>query len=592
MNEELLNEIRAKTDIVETIRSYIPVIKKGKSFAAVCPFHDDHNPSMSISPDKQIYKCFVCGAGGNVFSFVRDFEKISFNEAVERLANQAGVQLDASFKTEKLEINPKIQAYYDTLDEYLRYVKYNLASTDGTEARNYLEKRGLNHEQIQKFELGYNPSDHKASDFLEAKGFNLEQRTQTNLVRVNEFGQKDVFENRIVFPIHSSNGQVLGFSARTMDPSHPSKYINSAETEIYQKGKLLYNYHRAKQSAKSSQTMILVEGVMDVIAYDKAGIENVVASLGTALTIDQIRLLKNVCVNIYLSYDADEAGQRASQKIGRLLSEQGFKVFVLQNKLAKDVDETLQKYGIEALKNIVSNRISFVEYLFESSLNQLDLQNYSQKKEFARLMMLELRSIKDAFDQSHLKNRIMDVTSFTEEQLDLLVPQTKTEKTLVKRQQNFRNILKQNELEDWAEKEILGQMLVSQNAMQQFRKELGYFVEDIYQKLALKIMHYYRHHDSIVVADFINTLDSDAAIECITQIVESDIYYNSYSEKALMDAIIQVKINTIDIQIDQFKQEHKEALVLDNNPELMIQYQSLLKQRRDYVKKKGESNGK
>lgn len=592
MNEELLNEIRAKTDIVETIRSYIPVIKKGKSFAAVCPFHDDHNPSMSISPDKQIYKCFVCGAGGNVFSFVRDFEKISFNEAVERLANQAGVQLDASFKTEKLEINPKIQAYYDTLDEYLRYVKYNLASTDGTEARNYLEKRGLNHEQIQKFELGYNPSDHKASDFLEAKGFNLEQRTQTNLVRVNEFGQKDVFENRIVFPIHSSNGQVLGFSARTMDPSHPSKYINSAETEIYQKGKLLYNYHRAKQSAKSSQTMILVEGVMDVIAYDKAGIENVVASLGTALTIDQIRLLKNVCVNIYLSYDADEAGQRASQKIGRLLSEQGFKVFVLQNKLAKDVDETLQKYGIEALKNIVSNRISFVEYLFESSLNQLDLQNYSQKKEFARLMMLELRSIKDAFDQSHLKNRIMDVTSFTEEQLDLLVPQTKTEKTLVKRQQNFRNILKQNELEDWAEKEILGQMLVSQNAMQQFRKELGYFVEDIYQKLALKIMHYYRHHDSIVVADFINTLDSDEAIECITQIVESDIYYNSYSEKALMDAIIQVKINTIDIQIDQFKQEHKEALVLDNNPELMIQYQSLLKQRRDYVKKKGESNGK
>ncbi len=592
MNEDILNEIRSKTDIVETIRSYIPVIKKGKSFAAVCPFHDDHNPSMSISPDKQIYKCFVCGAGGNVFSFVRDFEKITFNEAVERLAIQAGIQLDSSFSQNKVQIDPIRQGYYDTLDEYLRFVKYNLASTEGNEARAYLEKRGLNQEQIQKFEIGYNPADHKANDFLEAKGYDIEKRTQSNLVRVNEFGVKDVFENRITFPIHSASGQVLGFSARTLDPSHPSKYINTAETDIYQKGKLLYNLHRAKQAIKSQQFIILVEGVMDVIAYDKAGFENVVASLGTALTIDQIRLLKNNSLNIYLSYDSDNAGQMATQKIGRLLSEQGFKVFVCQNNLAKDIDETLQKHGLKAVQNIVEAKKSFVEYLFDSSMNRLDLENYSQKKEFARLMMLELISIKDAFDQSHMKNRIMDVTGFTEDQLDLLVPQTQKPKTKIRRSENLRKVLKQNELSDWAEKEILGQMLVSQNAMQVFRKELGYFVDDLYQKCALKIMHYYRHHDSIVVADFINTLDSSAAIECITQIVESDIYYNSYSEKALMDAIIQVKINTIDIQIDQFKQEHKEALVLDSNPDLMIQYQSLIKQRRDYLKKKGESNGK
>lgn len=592
MNEELLNEIRSKTDIVETIRSYIPVIKKGKSFAAVCPFHDDHNPSMSISPDKQIYKCFVCGAGGNVFSFVRDFEKISFNEAVERLAAQAGVQLDASFSQNKVQIDPKIQGYYDTLDEYLRFVRYSLASVDGQEARQYLENRGLSQEQIQKFEIGFNPADHKANDFLEAKGFDIEKRSQSNLVRVNEFGVKDVFENRITFPIHSANGQVIGFSARTMDPSHPSKYINTAETEIYQKGKCLYNLHRAKQSIKSQQFVILVEGVMDVIAYDKAGYENVVASLGTALTIDQIRLLKNSSSNIYLSFDSDNAGQMASQKIGRLLSEQGFKVFVLQNNLAKDVDEAIQKHGIKAIQNIIESKKSFVEYLFDFSMNRLDLENYSQKKEFARLMMLELNSIKDTFDRSHMKNRIIDVTGFSEDQLDLLVPELPKVKTVLKKSENLRKILKQNELSDWAEKEILGQMLVSQNAMQVFRKDLGYFVNELYQKIALKIMHYYRHHDSIVVADFINTLDSDAAIECITQIVESDIYYNSYSEKALMDAIIQVKINNIDIQIDQFKQEHKEALVLDSNPDLMIQYQSLLKQRREYLKKKGESNGK
>lgn len=591
MNEELLQEIRSKSDIVETIRSYIPVIKKGKSYACVCPFHDDHNPSMSISVDKQIYKCFVCGAGGNVFSFVKDYEKISFNEAVSRLADKAGIKLDDSFTSSKSTIDPKIQAYYDVLAEYLRFIRYNLASDMGNSAKTYLSKRGLSSEVIDKFEIGYNPMGSSGVDFLLAKGYTLEQCSSTNVARVNEFGTKDVFEGRVIFPIHNSNGDVCGFSARSLEANPQSKYINTAETVIYQKGHLLYNYHRAKADIKKQQSVILVEGVMDAIAYDRAGLSHVVASLGTALTLDQSRLLKNVSQNVILSYDSDEAGQMATHKLGRLLSQQGFKVSVIFNKSGKDADEILLKQGAAALVQIYNQRLSFGEYLFETSLNKLDLQNYSQKKEFAKIMMEEVKLIKDKFDQSHLLNRLMDATGFTSDQLKLLIDETSPIKANIK-PKDSRKVIKQKELEDWAEKEIIGQMLVSQLAMQMFRKELGYFVNELYQKIALKIMHYYRHHDSLVVADFINTLENDAAQECITQIVESDIYYNSYSEKALMDAIIQVKINTLDMQIDQFKQEHKEALVIDENPELITMYQSLLKQRRDYLTKKGESNVK
>lgn len=590
MNEDILQEIRSKTDIVETIRSYIPVIKKGKSYVAVCPFHDDHSPSMSISPEKQIYKCFVCGSGGNVFSFVKDFEKISFNEAVVQLANKAHVDLGSNFQQTKPIIDPKIQSYYDTLNEYLRFIRYTLASEDGKLAKDYLHKRGLSDEVIQKFECGYNPADHKASDYLQAKEYSIENCTQTNITRVNEYGTKDVFEKRVIFPIHNPQGQVVGFSARALNSEESAKYINSSETAVYQKGLLLYNYHRAKASIKLNDTIILVEGVMDAIAFDRAGHENVVASLGTALTKEQIRLIKTVTQNVTLSYDADEAGQLATQKIGRLLLDQGFKVNVILNRLGKDADEILLTKGSEALNKLVASKVSFAEYLFESSLNRLDLSNYSQKKEFAKLMMLELSRIKDSFDRSHLLQKLVDTTGFSADQLNLLSPQNNTSKTV---QTNFKHKnSKQNEIEDWAEKEILGQMLVSQQAMQTFRKELGYFINELYQKIALKIMHYYRHHDSIVVADFINVLEDDVAQECVTQIVESDIYYNSYSEKALMDAILQVKINTIDAQIDQFRTEHKEELALDESPSLMEHYQLLLSEKRVYQKRKEESHGK
>lgn len=588
MKEEIIQEIRSKADIVEVIQRYLPLTKKGKNYAAVCPFHDDHDPSMSISVDKQIYKCFVCGAGGNVFNFVKEYEKISFSEAVIRVAHGINYTIDDSFLPKKINIDPKIKSYYDVLHEYIRYTHYVLAGEEGSQALAYLNQRGLDAHLIDQFEMGYNPADDKATTFLQAKGYSAEVCTKTNITRLNEYGMKDVFEQRIVFPIHDAEGNPVGFTARTLNSKEPSKYINTTETPLYVKGKILYNYHRAIKSIKQQKAVILVEGVMDAFAYAKVGIEHVVASLGTACTKDQIRLLQNATPLVILSYDGDEAGQAATIKVGHLLLQHRLKVEVIQNTTGLDPDEIIQQHSKERLVEMVKRRVSFPEFFFEYSLKKLDIENYSQKKEFAKLMMVEIQTLPDPFDRNHLLERLVQVTQFSQEQLSLLVPQEFKQfipKAVVKRTQK-------NELDAWAEKEICGQMLVSQQAMHEFRKELGYFVDPLFQKLALSIMNYYRSHDTIIIADFLNGIEDKSLQELITQIVESDIYYNNYSQNALWDALKQVKIDTIDTQIAQFKQEHKDQLEYQQDPEALKSLQSLLNLRRDLKQRKEDSDGK
>lgn len=585
MKEATINEIRSKADIVEILQRYLPLTKKGKSYVALCPFHDDHDPSMSISVDKQIYKCFVCGAGGNVFNFVRDFEKITFTEAVVRVAQTIGYPLDELNLPAKAQIDPKIQGYYDTLSEYIRYAHYVLASQEGNEARHYLSKRGLGDSVVDKFEIGYNPPEDKASRYLSAKGYTSEQCVKTNLSRVNEYGTKDVFERRIIFPIHDATGNPVGFTARAMNPNEGAKYINTTETPIYVKGNLLYNYHRALKAAKTAHSLILVEGVMDAIAFDQSGLENVVATLGTACTKEQIRLIQNAAQTVVLSYDGDEAGQAATIKVGHLLVQHRLKVEVLQNNTGLDPDEIIREQSKEALVNLYKRRISYIEFFLDYSLKRLDITNYSQKKEFARIMMQESEAIKDPFDKEMLLQRIMQVTQFTKDQLGLLIdrkpvptPSLQTPTRLMPKNTNG--------LSGWAEKEILGQMLYSAQAMHEFRKDLGFFTDDLYQRTALTIINYYRTHDRIEIADFLNEIGDDPMRQLITQIVESDIYYKNYSQIALQDAIRQVKINTIDAQIEQFKATHRDHLELDADPNAYQELLKLQKLRRELKNRK------
>jgi DNA primase len=585
MNESLIQEIRSKADIVEIIQRYLPLIKKGKNYVAVCPFHDDHDPSMSISQDKQIYKCFVCGAGGNVFHFVKDFEKIHYNDAVIKVANFVGFSLDEKYLITQKKIDPKQQVLFDVLNEYVKYTRYILNTEDAIDAKKYLNKRGLDDSIIQKFEVGYNLNNDQSSKYLLAKGYDLESCVKANITRINEFGSKDVFNQRIVFPIHNPQGQVIAFTARSINPTESSKYINSTETPLYIKGNLLYNYHRAIKHVKQTKEIIIVEGVMDVIALDRVNIENVVATLGTACTKEQITLIQNASNNVVLCYDSDVAGQTATLKLARLLISSRLNVSIIQNNTGLDLDEIIDQKSKDSLLKLISQKTSYLDFFFNYSIKRLDIENYNQKKEFAKIILGELDNLKDKFDRELMLERLIQATQFTRDQLDLLQDKPIQLKTIYKPIKS-----KKADLNQWAEKEIIGQMLFSPQAVLDFRQILGYFVNEEFQKIALTIINYYRNHEELVIADFISTLDDKSMIELVTQIVESDIYYRNYSTEALQDAIIQVKINNLDIQIENFRIKYKDDLSLNLDPLRWNEYQDLLNTRRELFQKKGDQN--
>lgn len=584
MNESLIQDIRSKADIVEVVQHYLPLIKKGKNYVAVCPFHDDHDPSMSISQDKQIFKCFVCGAGGNVFNFVKDYEKIQFNDAVIKVANYIGYTLDEKYVINQTKIDPKQQALFNVLNEYVKYTRYILNTEDAIDAKKYLMNRGLDENTIQKFEIGYNLNNDQSTKFLLAKGFDLESCVKTNITRINEFGSKDVFNQRIVFPIHNPQGQVVAFTARTMNPNESSKYINSTETPLYIKGNLLYNYHRAIKNIKQTKEIIIVEGVMDVIALDRVNIENVVATLGTACTKEQITLIQNASNNVVLCYDSDSAGQTATLKLARLLLAHKLNVSIVQNNTGLDLDEIIEQKSKDALIKIMSQRTSYLDFFFNYSLTRLDLENYNQKKEFAKIVLSELDKLKDKFDRELMLDKLSQSTQFSRDQLLLLQdkPTQVIQSTIIKP--------KKSDIKKWAEKEIIGQMLFSAQAVFDFRQELGYFVNELYQKVALTIINYYRNHDELIIADFITTLEDKDMIELVTQIVDSDIYFRNYSKEALQDAIIEVKINTLDIQIAEFTTKYRDDLSLNPNSNLWVEYQELKQMRKELIQKKGVHN--
>lgn len=557
LREEELNSLRSQADIADVVGHYLSLVKKGKALSAVCPFHDDHDPSLNINTERQIYKCFVCGAGGNVFTFVRDYEKISFREAVAKVADLVGFKLSVDYSAPAIAIDPAIQRLYNVLKDSIQYTNYTLNSVQASEAKGYLKNRGIGDATIEKFAIGYNPENDELTRFLKAKGHLVEDLVKANVTRINEYGERDVFAGRITFPIHDPQGRPVGFSARTLQKDL-AKYVNTAETPIYTKGKLLFNYHRAKTFARQAGEMLIVEGVTDVLAFDRAGVYNVLATLGTACTKDQIRLLRQLGEKAVLCYDGDNAGQNATYKIGSLLLEAGFKLEIIPNTMGLDPDELCQKHGAEALAAFSRRRISWLDFLIEYRLKSVDLDNYSQKKEFVKVMMAEIDKVNDRFDREMLIQKISTLTKLTGEQMSLLNPR-KSNQNATPIQRKYGSTPSRLSKLDWAEKEILGQMLSGRSAALLFRDELGFLPQPLNNACAMTILDYYRNHNEIVLADFINTIAESEVVHLITDISNSEIYYKEYNEAALRDALTLCKTSMLDQQIERLKLESKQT---------------------------------
>ena len=338
INEEEINTIRSNADIVEIIGDYLELKQKGRNYVAICPFHDDHTPSLVVSKERQIFNCFTCKTGGNVFSFVMKYENVSFPEAIKIVAKKIGYNLKSNYDD---VIESKYKKEYEIMNFAAKYYMNNINSKEGLEARKYLDKRGITSEIIKEFNIGLatdKPSD--LYNILNKKNYSLDELDKLGLVNKYNLDVFDTFQNRIIIPIEDIKGQIVGFTGRIYhNEKDIAKYINTKETIIFKKGNILFNFHNARNYIREKKQAILVEGNMDAIKLSAKGIKNVIALMGVALSKEQIIILKKLNVPIILMLDNDSAGLNATFKNGELLRKNGIEVLVVRLKDAKDPDE-------------------------------------------------------------------------------------------------------------------------------------------------------------------------------------------------------------------------------------------------------------
>ncbi|HDC5768462.1 TPA: DNA primase [Staphylococcus aureus] len=410
IDQSIINEIKDKTDILDLVSEYVKLEKRGRNYIGLCPFHDEKTPSFTVSEDKQICHCFGCKKGGNVFQFTQEIKDISFVEAVKELGDRVNVAVDI----EATQSNSNVQIASDDLQmiemhELIQeFYYYALTKTvEGEKALTYLLERGFTDALIKERGIGFAPdSSHFCHDFLQKKGYDIELAYEAGLLSRNEenFSYYDRFRNRIMFPLKNAQGRIVGYSGRTYTGQEP-KYLNSPETPIFQKRKLLYNLDKARKSIRKLDEIVLLEGFMDVIKSDTAGLENVVATMGTQLSDEHITFIRKLTSNITLMFDGDFAGSEATLKTGQHLLQQGLNVFVIQLPSGMDPDEYIGKYGNDAFTAFVKNdKKSFAHYKVsilkdEIAHNDLSYERYlkelSHDISFMKSSILQQKAIND-----------------------------------------------------------------------------------------------------------------------------------------------------------------------------------------------------
>ncbi len=379
-SDELIDEIRSSNDIVDTISQYVTLKRSGRNFFGLCPFHKEKSPSFSVSPDKQIFHCFGCGVGGNVIHFISKIENLDFRETLEFLAEKSGIELPTSENDQYSKRQYLKDKVFKINEETANFYHENLYKPTAKPAQEYVKKRKLNNNTLKSFLIGYSGTYNELYKHLKQKGFKDEEILASSLVNRNDRGQFiDRFRNRLMIPIMDIRGKVIAFGGRVLDNSLP-KYINSPENIVYSKGRNLFGLNIAKKG--DLEKVVIVEGYMDAISLYQRGITNVVASLGTALTEAQGRLLRKYAGQVIISYDSDGAGQAATIRGLEILKNLGCDVRILQMEGAKDPDEYVIKFGSGGFKLLIDKAISLVEFKIKVLKNKYDLENTNDKIKF------------------------------------------------------------------------------------------------------------------------------------------------------------------------------------------------------------------
>ncbi len=548
LTESEIKEIRNSVDIVDVISEYIPLTAKGKNFFGVCPFHADHSPSMSVSREKQIYTCFSCGASGNVITFLMNYENISFVEALKKLADKAGINISIGNKKQKINKNKEL---YDIYEMSQKIYQNNLNSEAGIKAKEYLKNRDITNEIIKEFGIGLSIKDSKLiTNMLLKKGFKDKELINSGLVGNNEKGLHDIYYNRIMFPLYDLSGNIVGYSGRIYDSIDTAKYVNTKETAIFKKGELLYNYHRAKEEARKTGKIIVMEGFMDVIAAYKVGIKNVVATMGTAVTENQANLIKRMAKEVILCFDGDQAGAKATFSCSEELAKLNVVPKVVRLEENLDPDEYIKKYGNNFL-NKINNPISVMDFKLKYLKKDLNLTDQVEYSKYINNVLNEINKTDDII----LKELTLQKLA-TESNLGLDILREKLENMNESKKEVQTEIVKENKQTGAAlkaEQSLMYYLINSKEVVTIFNNNNVFLQTSKYRKLALEVIAISKTSD-IKVADLLSEfINNEEETNTINELLSLNIK-EEYTKEEILGYIYTIKLNNIKIEKKRLKE--------------------------------------
>lgn len=555
--DELIEEIRVNNDIVDIVSEYIQLKKKGNSHFGLCPFHNENTPSFSVSKEKQMYYCFGCGAGGNVYTFIMEIENYNFLEAVKFLADRVKITLPTPEVSEEVK---SIMNYKKRLLEINResakYFFYQLYSNRGIKALQYLNDRKLNKNIMKKFGIGY--SNVNRSDlftYLKSRGYNSEEMEGVGVTasEKNGSGYHDVFWNRIIFPIFDVHNNIIGFGGRVLGEGMP-KYLNSKESTIYNKRKHLYGLNFARISKKNY--MLVVEGYMDVISLHQEGFDNAIATLGTSFTTEQAMLLKRYTADIILCYDSDKAGVGAAVRAIPIFKRNGINVKVLQIPGYKDPDEYIKAKGKDAFEELIKNAQPHVMFEVDVLRKQFSLDKPDEKVKFVMRVASNLVNITNKVEREIYVKQIAEEVNISEkaltEEINKIIQNTGIvkEHRYVNPKNEQKNNMQEQDIVVQAQKNLLAIVIGSENVFNIIKEYITpkEFVDPVFNKVANYIYEQYKNGKKVELANVINKFFEIEEQQKVSSILNVKCQFETLKqqEKAINDLVRIIKQGSID----------------------------------------------
>lgn len=546
LSQEKIIEIRNSVNIVDVVSNYISLTKRGKNYFGVCPFHEDSDPSLSVSEEKQIFSCFSCHTAGNVFNFIMEYEHVSFIEAVKMVAQLGGINVDIDVGN---KTNIKDKSIYDIYELGHKLYLNNINTEYGKIPLEYLHNRGFTDEMIKEFEIGLAiKSTNTLSKILLKKEFKEKDLINSALVVKDDRGFHDFFYDRIMFPLHDINNKVIGYSGRIYYQSDAPKYINSKEHPLFKKGEFLYNYSRAKNECRMKNTVILMEGFMDVIRAYSVGVKNVVATLGTAFTKNHAMLIRKLANNVIICYDGDKAGAKATFSCADELLKLGITPKIVRLEENLDPDEYVLKYGKDKFLDKINNPISVMDFKLSFLKTKKDLTQTVDKANYAKEVLEEINKIDDEILKEVSLKKLSVETDLDIEYLKSWLKDKEENKVLITQ----KPVIKTSVCEK-AEQGLLYYMLKDTDVIKRFDSQMVYFPDKKYREIYNLIKCFIADFGYINEADFLSYIDEEST-KTLSIILSLD-YKDEYSKDMVLDFIKTIREKNINDQCNRLKKE-------------------------------------